>query len=402
MGHTIPQTLRVMGHIQQSPVVVLVDSGSTHNFIQDRVAKKLNLPTEPAAHEFKVLVGNGEELNCSLMCSQVKLQLGSHFFTIDFFILPLSGAEIVLGVQWLKTLGPVVTDYEKLTMRFQSGGKVIQLSGEPKTAPSESSLHQLQRMVHTNALNTAVELHLCQPSPPIPPDSPSYPTEIQPLLDQYSTIFTTPTTLPPVRFTDHRIPLLEGSNPVNIRPYRYPHFQKQEIETQIQEMLDNGTIQPSSSPFSSPVLLVRKKDGTWRFCVDYRGLNAITCKDRFPIPAIDELLDELYGTKWFSKLDLRSGYHQIRMHPSDIPQTAFRTHQGHYEFLVMPFGLCNAPSTFQSTMNMIFQPFLRRFVIVFFDDILVYSKNLEDHIQHLELVFKCLLENTFYLKLSKC
>jgi predicted aspartyl protease len=141
MGHTIPQTLRVMGHIQQSPVVVLVDSGSTHNFIQDRVAKKLNLPTEPAAHEFKVLVGNGEELDCSLMCSQVKLQLGSHFFTIDFFILPLSGAEIVLGVQWLKTLGPVVTDYEKLTMRFQSGGKVIQLSGEPKTAPSESSLH---------------------------------------------------------------------------------------------------------------------------------------------------------------------------------------------------------------------------------------------------------------------
>jgi hypothetical protein len=134
-------------------------------------------------------------------------------------------------------------------------------------------------MVHTNALNTAVELHLCQPSPPIPPDSPSYPTEIQPLLDQYSTIFTTPTTLPPVRVTDHRIPLLEGSNPVNIRPYRYPHFQKQEIETQIQEMLDNGTIQPSSSPFSSPVLLVRKKDGTWRFCVDYRGLNAITCKD---------------------------------------------------------------------------------------------------------------------------
>lgn len=291
-------------------------------------------------------------------------------------MIPLGGYEAILGVQWLRQVSPICFDFTKQEMvitwqqkKITQACFLVQLSAIEESTPEQ----EIQA-----------------------------PEDIQKILHEFPTVFQPPKELPPCRPQDHLIPIMEGSAPVNINPYKCPYLQRTKIEKMVQEMLASGIIKHSQSPYASPVLLVKKKDNTWRFCVDYRALNAITVKNRFPIPIIEEMLDQLYGSRVFSKLDLRSGYHQIRVQAKDTHKTAFKTALGHYEFLVLPFGLTNAPATFQSVMNEVFKDYIGKFVCVFFDDILVYSPNQEAHLKHLQLVFEKLKSNNLYVKMSKC
>ncbi|XP_059284972.1 uncharacterized protein LOC132038306 [Lycium ferocissimum] len=403
------QTIHVVGYHEKRPIQLLLDGGSTHNFIDVNAVKKLGctvIPTPPS----NVSLGNSSVETTSGLVKDFKWMMNGTTYCLDLIVFPVGKYDVVLGALWMKSLGPITTDYTKLTMLFDYQGKHQVLKGvneeckltSPKSVNKKQGpdvqffmLQLLLREVKAEVHHHLDSLHL--------PQVTETPVVLSALLHQYQQIFAEPTTLPPQRGVfDHRISLQPGAQPVNLRPYRYPSMKKDIIEKLVQDMLNQGVIQHSSSPFSSPVVLVGKKDGSWRLCVDYRGLNRCTIKDKFPIPIIDDLLDELSGASIFSKVDLRSGYHQIRMVGEDIQKTAFKTHMGHYEFLVMPFGLTNAPSTFQCLMNHVFQQYLRKFVLVFFDDILIYSVNLQDHVIHLQVVFDLIVKHQLLAKYSKC
>nr|KYP33155.1 Transposon Ty3-G Gag-Pol polyprotein [Cajanus cajan] len=198
------------------------------------------------------------------------------------------------------------------------------------------------------------------------------------------------------------INLVSGTGPISIAPYRMSSVELVEFKKQIEDLLEKGFVRPSLSPWGAPVLLVKKKDGSMRLFVDYPQLNKVTIKNKYPLPRIDDLMDQLVGACVFSKIDLRSGYHQIRVKGEDVPKTTFRTRYGHYEYLLMPFGVTNALAIFMDYMNRIFHPYLDKFVVVFIDDILVYSKTKEEHKEHLKVVLQTLRERQLYAKLSKC
>jgi len=234
------------------------------------------------------------------------------------------------------------------------------------------SSHRMEKLLKKCQFGIIAQLHSIQaveiPSPISHPD-------IQSLLSKHQFVFDNPQGLPPSLGThDHSIPLVPSSIAPNVHPYCHPFSQKDEIEKIVQKLLAEGVICPSTFPYSSHVVMVLKKEVTWHMCLYFCTLNKITIKDKFPIPVIDDVLDELSGDQYFTKLDLHFGYHQIHMKEANIPKTTFQTHEGHYELLVMPFDMCNAPSTFQSLMNHVLCPFLHHFVLFFFDDILIIVK----------------------------
>ncbi|GJU31143.1 putative reverse transcriptase domain-containing protein [Tanacetum coccineum] len=299
------------------------------------------------------------------------LGLLGHPFNIDLMPIELGSFNAIIGMDWLANHHAVIVCDEKVVRKFPMENEVFDqvvanffCNRETKKEIENES--EEKRLEDVPTVRNFLEV--------FPEDLPG---------------------LPPTRQVEFQIDLVPGAAPVARAPYRLAPMELQELSTQLQELSDKGFIRPSSSPWGAPVLFVKKKDGSFRMCIDYRELNKLTVKNRYPLPRIDDLFDQLQGSRVYSKINLRSGYHQLRVREEYIPKTAFRTCYGHYEFQVMPFGLTNAPTLFMDLMNRVCKPYLDKFVIIFIDDILIYSKSKEEHVENLKLILELLKKEEF-------
>ena len=375
---------------------ILFDTGADRSFISFDFEYILALPRAKLNKSFSVEIANGSSITIDSVIRHVSMRLNKHNFLIDLIPMQMGSFDIIVGMDWLTLHHAEVVCFEKYIRIPLENGEILKIYGEtPSSRLNFMSCLQAHKYLRKNYVAFLAQV--------VQKKDGERKLKDIPIVRDFPEVFPDDVSgLPPVRQVEFRIDLVPGANPVARAPYRLAPSEMQELSSQLQELSDKGFIRPSSSPWGAPVLFVKKKDGTFRMCIDYRELNKLTIKNRYPLPRIDDLFDQLQGAACFSKIDLRSGYHQLRVHDDDIPKTAFRTRYGHYEFTVMPFGLTNAPAVFMDLMNRVCKPYLDKFVIVFIDDILIYSKTETEHKNHLRAILDLLRQEQLYAKFSKC
>ena len=374
---------------------VLFDTGATHSVVSSSFVKHLGVKSCELLSSICISTAVGMSVDVHVEYPNCPVRIGDHVLPATLLPLHMRDFDVILGMDWLEKHKAVI-DCESRVVKFKMGDDlVVDYHGsKPSVLYNIVSAMKAARLMKKGGgyLAYVVDSDMAEPQ-----------LKDIPVVREFNDVFPDDLPgLPPPREVEFSIELVPGSEPISKAPYRMAPAELKELKEQLQELLEKGIVRPSVSPWGAPVLFVKKKDGSMRLCIDYRELNKITIRNRYPLPRIDDLFDQLQGARFFSKIDLRSGYHQLRVRDQDVPKTAFRTRYGHYEFLVVPFGLTNAPSFFMDLMNKVFNDFLDKFVIVFIDDILVYSRSEEEHEEHLRIVLEILRSRQLFAKLSKC
>eukprot|EP00253_Pinus_taeda_P010363 PITA_10363 len=393
-----PTMVEFEGKISNLPISVLIDPGATLSYVNPKVVERCNLQSVKFKNPWLVQLATGAKRKVTSKINNCSFTIADQPITADLNILPLGSYDILIGMDWLEKHWSLVDCKTKIIYYRDQQGNSKEVQGIKRPVQVRPiTANQLVKCVRKGCQVYAVQVGFANSK-----DKTASLNNI-PVIQEFVDVFPEEIPgLPPRRDIDFTIELVPGAAPVSRAPYRMSIPELTELKMQLQELLEKNYIRPSVSPWGAPVLFVKKKDNTLRMCIDYRQLNKLTIKNKYPLPRIDELFDQVKGATVFSKIDLRSGYHQIRIKDEDIAKTAFRTRYGHYEFVVLPFGLTNAPATFMCLMNGIFHPYLDQFVLIFIDDILIYSRNIEEHCEHLRIVLQTLRKHQLYAKFSKC